>query len=328
MRLLLTGGTGFLGHELLKTLRARGHEVTALVRSASRATAFPAGVRLVEGAVESGAWHGELRGHDAVVHVAAVVKMWARDRREFDRVNVEGTDALVRAALDAGVGRVVYASSFMALGPSNGAPLKEDDPRRTAHTHNDYERTKHLADQVARKWIAEGAPLYVAYPGVIYGPGNLTAGNIVARSVAMILRGLMPVALPLKAWSYSYVDDVVGGFVRLVESTPPSHRYILGGDNRTGAEFHEALFEASGKRPPRVTMPLALAKAAGYGEWLLAEALGREPTLLTHQVADIYARAWAYDSSLAERELGYRVTPLRDGLRRLVEWLRAEGLAP
>jgi len=326
VRIFITGATGFLGHELLEALRARGHEMTALVRSRPRAAPLAPGVRCVEGAVESpDSYRAALGGQDALVHTAALVKMWSRDRSEFDRVNVAGTETLLRAAVGAGVGKLVYASSFIALGPSNGAPLREDDARRTTEVHNDYERTKLLADQAARRLIGEGLPLYVIYPGVIYGPGNLTDGNLVARNIIPFLNGTMPFGMAIKAWSYAFVQDVVQGFVKVIEGDPPSRRYILGGDNRSGQEFYQALQRATGRKPPRWNIPLGVAFAAGYGEFLLAELFGRPPSLLTHEVVRIYRRSWTYDSDRAARELGYSITPLEEGLRRLVAWLKSAG---
>ena len=103
MRLFLTGGTGFLGRELLTELHARGHEISALVRSPQRAAGFPADVRPVQGSIEDPeSYRRALAGHDALVHAAALVKMWRRDRKDFDRVNVEGTENVILAASDAG----------------------------------------------------------------------------------------------------------------------------------------------------------------------------------------------------------------------------------
>ena len=326
VRIFLTGGTGYLGRELLNELCRRGHDVTALVRTPQRAPALPAGVRTVSGSVAAPAsYRGELKGHDALVHLAALVKMWSRDRADFDRVNVEGTEQAILAASDAGIGRIVYASSFMALGPSNGAPLREDDPRRTTTSHNDYERTKTLADQRLRRFIEEGRPLYVLYPGVLYGPGSLTDGNIIAKNVILFLNGTMPFGLAIRVWSYAFVEDVVAGFVKVIEGDAPSRRYVLGGDNRSGAEFYQALYEVTGKKPPRLNIPLNVAAVAGYGEYLLARLFGREPKLLTHEVAQVYKRSWAYDSSRATRELGYTITPLKEGLAKLVAWLKQTG---
>jgi len=326
MRIFITGATGFLGHELLRGLHGRRHDLTALVRAPEAAAMLPRGVQPVVGSVERPeTYRDALLGQDAVVHAAALVKMWARDRSEFDRVNVSGTERLVRAAADAKVAKIVYTSSFIALGPSNGRPLREDDARRERDPHNDYERTKMAADATARKLIAEGSPLFVLYPGVIYGPGLLTDGNLVARNVIEILKGRMPFGMALEAWSYAYVDDVVAGFVKVIEATPASRRYILGGDNRTGSEFYAALAAASGRPAPRFNLPFALASAAGWSEYALAQVFGRTPRLLTHEVVRIYRRAWAYDSSRAATDLGYSVTPLEEGLRRLVDWLRKTG---
>lgn len=326
MRVFLTGGTGFLGHELLRALVTRQHAVTALIRAPEAAATLPAGVEPVVGAVERPeTWRAALRGQEAVVHAAALVKMWSRDRGAFDRVNVGGTESLIRAASEAGVGKIVYTSSFIALGPSNGRPLQEDDPRRTAEVHNDYERTKVKADEAARRLIGEGHPLFVLYPGVIYGPGNLTDGNLVARNIIPVLNGTMPFGMSIQAWSYAYIDDVVAGFLRVLETTPPSRRYILGGDNRTGSEFYAALETASGRKPPRLNIPLPVAAVAGWGEYLLAQVFGRPPQLLTHEVVRIYRKAWTYDSTRAAREIGYTITPLAEGLKRLVEFLRRTG---
>jgi len=326
MRIFITGATGFLGHEVLRALHARRHALTALVRVPEAAATLPAGVDPVVGAVERPeTYRAALQGQDAVVHAAALVKMWVRDRAEFDLVNVAGTERLVRAAADARVGKVVYTSSFIALGPSNGRPLREDDPRRTAEVHNDYERTKVIADVTVRRLIAEGHPLFVLYPGVIYGPGNLTDGNLVARNIIPVLNGTMPFGMSILAWSYAYIDDVVQGFVKVIEETPPSRRYILGGDNRSGPEFYAALQAASGRKPPAFNIPLGLAAAAGYGEYLLAQLFGRPPKMLTHEVVRIYRKSWTYDSARAAAEIGYTVTPLEEGLRRLVAWLRKTG---
>jgi len=326
MRIFVTGGTGFLGHALLSALHARRHDLTALIRAPESAATLPAGVQPVVGSVERPeTYRAALQGQDAVVHAAALVKMWARDRSEFDRVNVGGTERLVREASDVKVPKIVYTSSFIALGPSNGRPLREDDARRTSEIHNDYERTKVVADALARKLVADGHPLFILYPGVIYGPGHLTDGNLVARNIIPVLNGTMPFGMAIQGWSYAYVDDVTAGFVKVLETTPPARRYILGGDNRTGPEFYAALEVASGRKPPRFNIPLGVASVAGWSEYLLAQAFGRQPRTLTHEVVRIYRKSWTYDSGRAAADLGYTITPLVEGLRRLVAWLRKTG---
>jgi len=325
MKIFLTGATGFLGGQLLSALHQRQHEITALARSPQKAS-FPTGVKIVQGSIEdTDSFRAALKGQDVFVNVAALVKMWVRDRSQFDRVNVEAVGNAIRAASDSAIPKFVHTSSFMALGPSNGKPLSEEDSRRVDHLHNDYERTKFLGDQLARKYQSEGYAVKIIYPGVIYGPGNLTDGNIIAKNIIPLLNGKMPFGLSILTWSYAFVSDVVQAFLKVIETETPSGRYILGGDNRSGEEFYKDLSEASGKKPPSMNIPIGMAKMAGYSEYMLARLFGREPKMLTHEVVEIYKHSWAYDSSRAQKELGYRITSLKSGLAQMIEWLRSAG---
>jgi NAD+-dependent farnesol dehydrogenase len=325
MKIFMTGATGFLGNELLKKLQSSGHSVTALVRNPQKARLQP-GVDILTGEIESPVtFTSALKGHDLFLHIAALVKMWAKDPTQFDRVNIEATENTIKAAADAGIPKIVYSSSFIALGPSNGKPLTEEDTRRSSKLHNDYERTKYFADQKARELQQAGYPLHILYPAIIYGPGNMTHGNIVAKNLIPFLNGRMPFGLPLRSWNYVFVKDVVDGFMKVIEGSPPSNRYILGGENHDGQSFYQTVYEVTGKKPPAINMPFALAKAAGYSEYLLAKLFGREPSLLTHEVVEIYKLSWAYDSTRAIRELGYKITSLKEGLIELVGWLKNYG---
>lgn len=325
MNIFITGATGFLGQQVLTALHKRNHKLTALVRSPA-GVRFPEGVQTVAGAIEEGdTYNARLQGQDVFVHIAALVKMWVRNPSDFDRVNVTAVEDAIRRAADAGIQKFIHTSSFIALGPSNGKPLTEDDDRRTDHFHNDYERTKFLGDQVARKYQREGYPVTILYPGVIYGSGSLTYGNIIAKNIIPLLNGKMPFGLKILTWSYAFIQDVVDAFVRIIEQAAPSNRYILGGENHSGVEFYQTLHQVSGKNPPSMNIPMPVAKLAGYSEYVLAQLFGREPSLLTHQVVEIYKHNWAYDSTRARTELGYKITPLKEGLGELVTWLRQSG---
>jgi nucleoside-diphosphate-sugar epimerase len=333
---LLTGGTGFLGRRLAERL-ARDHEVVLLVRPPAGRPGLPRRAHLVEGDVsrpESLA--RALEGCDAAIHAAALVKILA-PREEFDRINLGGLDHFLAAAAAAGVERLVYVSSFIALGPTERLPGGlADEATEPMGPHgparrwiNHYERTKTLADRRAREAIAAGAPLSVAYPGVVYGPGERTEGNIVVRHLLDLAGGRLPALLgsPVRRWNYVFVDDAAEGVARVLEAAPPGSRYCLGGENVTLDDFYRLVAEIGGIRVPSRRMPDAVARVAGLvaREW--ARARGTTPRL-TPDLVEIYRHDWALDSSRAAAELGWRSRGLEAGLTATVAWLREGGRWP
>ncbi len=332
MRILLTGATGYLGSWLARTLHQAGHELILPVRRESPALPPPGPrLRLVRGELtEPASWRPWLPGCQALVHAAALVSTWERDPGRFDRVNVAGTLRLIEEAASAGLTRILYVSSFLALDPSpDGRPRSEDHPPSRAEHWNDYERTKFLANRAAIELQDRGLPLVILYPGVLYGPGPLTAGNLVTGLVRDCLRGKLPVMIGDGAprWSFVHVEDVAQGVRLALERAAPPARCILGGDNRSLREFFLTLEQVSGVRGPRLALPFGAARQVGRLEELLAWATGRRPRT-TRGAIEIFRHHWSFDSSLAVRELGYAFRPLREGLRQTVDWLRQEGLVP
>jgi farnesol dehydrogenase len=325
MKVLVTGGTGFLGRRIVSELADR-HALRLLVRRGSSRERFPAGVELAEGDVTDRASLARaMAGCDAVLHAAALVKILA-PREQFDRVNVGGLDNVLAAAESAGgVERILYISSFMALGPTDGRVLDESAEPRDRSWINDYERTKTLADRAARQAIAAGAPLAVVYPGVIYGPGEMTEGNIVVRHLLDLVHGRLPglIGSPERRWNYVYVDDVARG-VALALEAPTTSRYVLGGENVTLGEFYALIGRVAGAKIPTLRIPDPIAKAAGAAQKLWAGLRGATPQL-TPDLVEVYKHDWAYSSAKAEKELGYRWRPLAEGLAATVAWLRETG---
>ena len=326
MKILVTGGTGFLGRRTVARLVERGHEVRLLVRPGSSRQRFPDSVGFAEGDVtDRGSVERAVEGCEALVHAAALVKILAPPS-EFDRINLGGLDNALGAAASRGVRRIVYVSSFIALGPTERGPGGVLDETAEPHERrwiNDYERTKTLADASARKAIELGAPLSVVYPGVIYGPGELTEGNIVVRHILDLAHGKLPALLgrPERRLNYAFVDDVAEGVVRTLEQAPAGARYVLGGENVTSAEFYGQVADLGGIRVPQRRMPDGVAKAAGAAMKLWARLSGGTPQL-TPDLVEIYRHDWAYDSSRAAREIGYAPRSLRDGLSETFAWLR------
>lgn len=324
MKAFVTGGTGFLGGHIVETLVAAGFEVVALARRAEDAERLPTGVRLHVGDVtDLASLERGMEGCGAVFHAAALVKRWARDPREFDRVNIEGLGNVLRAASRAGVRKILYTSSFIALGPTDGITADEDYEPGPRILHNDYERTKWAADRFARVKAREGEPLVVLYPGVIYGEGRLTDGNIIAQAVKKHLEGKLPGTIGPgdRRQCFTYVKDAAEGHLLAFQKAEYGSRYILGGENRTVRELFSLVEKASGTPPPRRKIPYAIAGMVGLAQRLRAYLTGREPEL-TDQEVGIYRHEWAYSSERAVRDLGYRMTPLEEGVARMVAWLR------
>jgi|HubBroStandDraft_3_1064219.scaffolds.fasta_scaffold24404_2 farnesol dehydrogenase len=328
MKVLVTGGTGFLGRRLVEHLAPR-HALRLLVRPGSSRERFPAGVEIAAGDVtDPGSLLQAATGCDAVVHAAALVKILA-PAALFDRINGGGLENVLAAAAEAGVRKIVYVSSFIALGPSESGPgglLDESAEPRERPWINDYERTKTRSDRRARQAIAEGVPLDVVYPGVLYGPGELTEGNLVVRHLLDLLHRRLPflIGAPGRRWSYAQVDDVARGIGAALERAGAGERYVLGGDNVTLGEFYATVERLSGVPVPRRRLPDGVAKAMGAAAKLQARLTGATPKL-TPDLVEVYRHDWAYSSARAARDLGFRVRPLCDGLAEVLDWLRASG---
>jgi farnesol dehydrogenase len=309
MRVLITGASGFLGRALVAAFRAGGHDTVAFSRHAT-SSGVPG--ETVDGDVrDPAAVARAINGCDALCHSAALVSVWRPRREEFDEVNVGGLRRVLDAARSARIRRIVYTSSFLAL-PPNGASAPG--------CWNDYQRTKVAADRLAAVAVGTGAPLIRVYPGVIYGPGALTEGNLVGTMVSDHLRGRLPGLVGAdRVWSYAWVEDVARGHVAAMERGRTGGTYRLGGENAPQMRVFEIVRDLTGRPLPR-RLPAALATIVGAAAEIGARLTGRPP-LLTAGTVRILTKDWAMDSSDAVDDLGYHITPLGDGLARLVEQL-------
>lgn len=310
MRVLVTGGTGYLGRTLVGALTASGHDVLLYGRSA-RASA--PGTAAVDGDVRDVTrLRGAAEGCDGIIHSAALVATWKRRHLEFDEVNVGGLRAVLDAAARCGVRRVLYTSSFLALPPAGLDAAPE---------WNDYQRTKAAADALADAAVGQGAPLIRLYPGVIYGPGPATEGNLVGRMVADHLAGRLPGVIGGdRIWSFAFVEDVAAAHVAALERGTAGARYLLGGVDAPQMRAFDIVRRLTGRPLPR-RIPDWLASPVACAYELMAEGLGRTP-LLTTGTLEILLRDWPLGHARASEELGYRVTSLDDGVARVVQALR------
>lgn len=326
-KVLVIGGTGFLGKKLIRKLVDRGYEVRLLHRKGSDIGGIPREVeRIIGDVTDKDSLMEAYKGIDYAFHSAALVTQWAKDPSIFDRVNVEGFKNSMDAARKNRVKKIVYTSSFMALGPSGKKPLTEADFKKRSSFNNDYERTKYLAELEAVKFRKEGLPLVTVYPGVIYGPGDLTEGNIVVRNFLLPrakgkFLGLFLLGKGTGLWSYSYVDDVAEGHILALVKGKIGEAYNLAGENADHRRMFSLAEKLGGIKYPPLKMPFAFAKMKGYMDVALVHIIGKQPSV-TPGAVNVFTQNWAYDSSKAQKELGYKITPFEEGLKQTINWLK------
>ncbi len=312
MKVLVTGGTGYLGRALVRAFTDRGHQLVIFSRHASR-SGLPG--TLADGDIrDRAALERAAAGCDAISHSAALVSIWRRRPEDFDDVNVGGLRNVLAVASALGTPRVLYTSSFVAIPPRG---------RTEPLLANDYQRTKVAADRAGDEAVRAGSPLIRVYPGVVYGPGTFTEGNLVGRLISDHLKHRLPGLVgPENRWSYAYVDDVAAGHCAALERGRPGGRYALGGENAPQRRVFEIVQELTGRRPP-ARIPFPLADLLGLGEELRVGLFGGTP-LITRGAVEIFRHDWSLDSSEAIRDLGYAMTPLHEGVARTLASIQAD----
>lgn len=309
MLVLVTGAPGFLGAHVVHALLRQGDEVRALVRPGGpRNHIRKLGVGWVEGdLLDADGLESACVGADAVVHTAALLSYWSRHRRELERVNVEGTMNLLRAAHAAGVKRVVHVSSAATVGTSpQGEILDEQAFWEPKNERIAYVRTKRRAEErvLAASW--GGLPAVVVNPSTLLGPR--LDGRPPSPLITGIMHGQLP-WVPPGGVSVTDVSDVALAVVRALRTGRPGERYLLTGHNLTWEQLYATIAEHADGRVPTLKL------GPGRLKWLRGLAAIKDPLRLTRPpwTPDLYrgygTYAW-YDAGKATAELGYRIRPL------------------
>jgi dihydroflavonol-4-reductase len=316
----VTGGTGFIGGALVRALRGRGDEVTALVRTPARADHLRhLGCELVDGGLDDeDAIRRGLHGADAAFHAAALYRIGIRrdEADEMDRVNVGGTERVLGLARDAGTARIVHVSTVNVFGNTGGVVVDESYERRGEDFVSAYDRTKFRAHRIA---LDHGAR--IAMPGATYGPGD---SSQLGDQVRQAMRGRLPyLSFPTLGVNAVHVEDVAGGLLLVHDRGRPGEAYVLGGELTTMKALITCAARVAGKKAPRVTMPTTVVRAiAPLGPAL--KPLGLPPNLREVVAASHGVTYWASDDR-ARAELGYLSRALEDGMLDLYAAEHASG---
>ena len=325
-KVLVTGGTGYIGTRLVAELVRRGQTVHVLKRPASntegleheRIHLFPGD--LMDG--ESLRRAGE--GCTQVYHLAAYARNWAKDSKAFYQNNVEGLCHLLEMTKPLAIKRVVFTSSIVTCGPTEPGVVGDEERHcPTPQCYTDYQASKMIGEQRSCEYAGQGLPLIIANPTRVYGPGKMSEGNSVTRMIDLYDRGKFPFLLNqgLNVGNYAFVKDVVQGLVLAMEKGEIGERYILGGENISLKSLFNLIDESGGKNHLQWNIPRKLAMLYSRLEQKKAEWLGLYP-LVTPGWVETFLQDWVYSSAKAERELGYKITPLKEGLRVTLAWLR------
>ena len=321
---LVTGATGFVGANVARELLREGATVRVLARpNGDRRAIEGLAVEISEGdLVDPASIRQAVQGARMVFHVAADYRLWAPRPEEIYRANVEGTRAVLQAAADAGVKRVVYTSSVGALGiPKDGSPGTEESPVTLADMVGDYKRSKFLAEQVALDFARRGLPVVVVNPSAPVGPWDVKP-TPTGQMIVDFMRGRMVATLDT-GLNIVHVRDVARGHVLAAERGKPGERYILGHarGNLSLAEIFRLLAGITGGRAPRFRVPYALAWCGAAVCEGFSRVTGRPPAVPLTAVRMARKRMY-FSPAKAVRDLGLPQTEPREALADAVAWFR------
>lgn len=324
----VTGSTGFIGTKLVNELVRLGHTVHALTRGTSNTDGLShERIKLVTGNIlDRKSLEQGMQGCDQVFHLAAYAKNWAKDPKVFFEHNVGGMRNVFEAAAALGVERVVFTSTIVAFGPTLPGVVGTESMSRVAQRYfTEYEETKFIAEREALQLAAKGFPVVIVNPTRVYGPGKLTEGNSVSLMIDMYDRGKVPVLLNhgKDIGNYVFVDDLVRGHILAMQKGNIGERYILGGENASLKQLFQLVDEVSGKEHFQMSLPPNLAYLYAGFEKKKAEWLSLYPQITPGWV-ETFLQDWVYSPAKAERELGYTITPLKEGVRMTYEWLLSQ----
>ena len=326
---LVTGASGFVGSAVVRRLLAAGRAVRVLLRPTSdRANVAGLDVDIRLGSLEDPAsMQAALEGCGALFHVAADYRLWVRDPAAMHRANVDGTRALMEAALAVGVERVVYTSSVATLGLiADGAPADENTPSTLTDMVGPYKRSKFLAEEAVRALVHEkDLPAIIVNPSTPIGRRDVKptpTGRLILEAAA----GRMPAYVDT-GLNLVHVDDVADGHLLAEARGTIGERYILGGENLALAEILRRIARLVGRKPPRIKLPIAPLWPVAMVAEGVGRVTGREP-FITLDGLRMARKKMFFSSEKARRALGYMPRPADAALADAVAWFRAQGQCP
>jgi nucleoside-diphosphate-sugar epimerase len=321
VKVFVTGGTGFIGSEVVRQLRARGDEVVCLARSAEKGRKLgDLGCQLVLGDLgDETAIRQGMEGCDAVVHAAAMYEVGipAKQHPAMYEANVRGTERVLHAALAAKIPKVVHVSTVGAFGNTHRKVVDESYEHPGKEFTSYYEETKLEAHRIAKRMSAEeGLPCVIVQPGGVYGPGDTSQ---VADLLEQFFAGRMPLLpFPELGICLTHVEDIAGGVLLALDKGAPGETFVLSGPVTTMRDAIETVAGLTGHKAPQHALPVGLMKAMTPIGPLVGKLMGQPPNLRELISSADGVTFWASHEK-ASRELGYAPRGMEEGLRQTLE---------
>ena len=327
-RVFVTGGTGFVGANVVRLLLAEGYQVRALVRPQSvRHNLQDLPIEIVEGDLQRPQLAEQMKGCRYCFHLAAHYSLWRRDRGQLYLSNVLGTRHLLQAAQTAGVERTVYTSSVAAIGTSgNDRPVDETHQSPPEELIGDYKKSKYWAEQEALKAAQAGQDVVIVNPTAPIGPWDIKptpTGDIILRFLQRRMPAYVNTGLNL-----IHVEDVAWGHLLALQKGKRGDRYILGHQNLSLKDILDRLAQITGLPAPTATVPLALPLGVAWIEETLLDPLFSSWGYRTSVPLDgvrMSAHPMYYTAQKAVQTLGLPQTPIDQALEAAVNWFKQFG---
>lgn len=324
MKYFVSGGTGYIGSWLVKSLLDQGHTVHALVRNPEKAKniAHP-NLRFFEGDIMNReAILKAMESCDYAFHLAAFAKVWAKDPKTFFDLNVVATNHVLDAAVKFQVKRVVVTSTGGVFGASLSGTITEKSAR-DLDFFNEYESSKALSESKIKDYVINGLDVVIVSPTRVYGPylfGKTEAGTMLIEKFVEKGWRIIP-GDGKKTGNYIYIQDVIQGHLLAMEKGRKGHTYILGGTNHDYIEFFDVLKKVSGIQRRMIKLPLFFQMIFARIQ-LIKPLFGKEPLITPKWIAKGKYH-WHVTPDKAVNELGLQITGLEEGLKNTVDWLRS-----
>ncbi len=324
MKKLVTGATGFMGSSIARELLKDGEEVKVLIRQTSSTRNIDSlDVEKVYGDIRDGdSMKMALKGCDTLYYTAAFFAHWTPDKKIPYQVNVEGTKTSMRAALDAGVEKVVYTSTNNTLGAHGPIPVDESAEFNHWKTGDHYSMSKYLAEVEAKKFVPLGLPIVIVNPTLVIGVRDIKPTPS-GQMIIDIATGKMPGYIE-GGTNIIDVEDVARGHILAAQKGRIGERYLFGNENMTISDYFRLIADIAGVKPPGIKIPYHIAVAMGYVFELGAFLTKKPPVITASEVRIGKLQEW-FDCSRAVRELGLPQTPVRTSIKKALDWFRENG---